>query len=481
MRNGIFALAAIALIACSASTPVSDDDAGADGGPCVPIAEVCNGEDDDCDGDIDEGEDGGPLVRSCPSNPCGGIETCEDGRWGRCSVPPPSEEVCDGADNDCDGAIDEGLPELTHYRDFDGDGFGSPFDEIETCREAPPGYVDNDLDCDDNDPEVHPDAEERLDGIDNNCDGVVDEGPCGCIPGDVQLCGEGGDTGECEWGRQVCEEHPGGGCLTWGPCEGGVRPTDEVCDGLDNDCDGMVDEVCTPDDPVRCWLVAPLDGQLALLEVDMDAGTWLEVGRYGEGFASSFRTAGLAYYRGALVMAGSDGSRSRWLEIDLRTGLARWGRETDLDAAAVYRDQLIAACPEMTDLCFYGSFDELSRSLPSARRIGVTCFTRLGVWGDELYCAWHSTDSVEVYGLTTGDHRTVGLEGYDTWVWGVSLAGGRLHLVDDGRADPEIHDARVVAFDPYTGERLNEVILEGFPGGVRPSGLWCESPGPELP
>jgi uncharacterized protein YkwD len=86
---------------------------------------------------------------------------------------PDAEERLDGIDNDCDGDIDEGS--VTYYRDVDGDGFGSASDPL-VAMEVLPGYVDNADDCDDNNAEVSPAAEERDDSVDNNCNGEVDEG-----------------------------------------------------------------------------------------------------------------------------------------------------------------------------------------------------------------------------------------------------------------------------------------------------------------
>src|SRR6185503_19502142 len=76
---------------------------------------------------------------------------------------------------------------------------------------------------------------EVCDGQDNNCNNVVDEG-CACKNGETKDCGK--DTGECELGVQTCVNGQ------WGSCVGGKGPTAEVCDGLDNNCDGFADPDC---------------------------------------------------------------------------------------------------------------------------------------------------------------------------------------------------------------------------------------------
>ncbi len=133
----------------------------------------------------------------------------------------PQPEICDGVDNDCDGVIDEDL-----NTDADNDGHFSE----ESC-----GFPHDD--CDDSDADVYPGAVELCDQKDNDCDDQTDEN-CACNPGDQEPCST--DEGECTQGIRVCQENG-----TWGQCSG-QEPTEEICDGLDNDCDGETDNPTTP-------------------------------------------------------------------------------------------------------------------------------------------------------------------------------------------------------------------------------------------
>jgi hypothetical protein len=107
------------------------------------------------DGDVDFDSDGFTRVEG----------DCDDNNS---SVNPNAQELCDGVDNNCDGQIDEGL-KTTFYEDADGDGYGNPQVTTKACSQ-PSGYVTNNTDCDDTNAAVNPGATEiKKNGIDDDC------------------------------------------------------------------------------------------------------------------------------------------------------------------------------------------------------------------------------------------------------------------------------------------------------------------------
>jgi hypothetical protein len=203
-------------------------------------AETCNGVDDNCNGSIDEGvkttfyrdADGdgygnAAVTTQACSAPAGYVANSADCNDAAASVHPGAAETCNGVDDNCNGSVDEGV-KTTFYRDADGDGYGSASVTTQACS-APAGYVANAADCNDGNSAIRPGATEVCDGVDNNCNGSVDEGN----PGGGAACSTG-QAGVCAAGTVVCS----GGALT---CARNQAPTAEVCDGLDNNCDGVAD------------------------------------------------------------------------------------------------------------------------------------------------------------------------------------------------------------------------------------------------
>lgn len=159
-----------------------------------PIAsEICNGKDSDCNGLIDDGlsiftyfldadnDNFGDVNFSLDTcltiPPKGYVSNSDDCIDSDILINPNSSEVCDGIDNDCNGEIDEDLPIFSYYWDSDADGFGNVGLKIDTCLVDPPaGYVANALDCNDDADFINPNSAEICDGIDNDCNDLIDDG-----------------------------------------------------------------------------------------------------------------------------------------------------------------------------------------------------------------------------------------------------------------------------------------------------------------
>jgi hypothetical protein len=94
------------------------------------------------------------------------------------AVNPGATEICNEDDDDCDGEVDEGTNPRTFYPDTDGDGFGTPgVDSMIYCGSLE-GYADNSDDCDDDNALIRPGATETCNKLDDNCDGRADEAAC---------------------------------------------------------------------------------------------------------------------------------------------------------------------------------------------------------------------------------------------------------------------------------------------------------------
>ena len=158
------------------------------------------------------------------------------------ALHPAAEEICDGIDNNCDGEIDEGVTD-TFYADTDNDGFGDESSTVEAC-DSPDGYVAVGGDCNDTNADSFPGNVEYCDGVDNDCDGTIDE--------DVQETfwadGDGDGFGDPASFIETCEE-VSGYVANSDDCDDtssiSYPLADEICDELDNDCDGTVDEGVT--------------------------------------------------------------------------------------------------------------------------------------------------------------------------------------------------------------------------------------------
>jgi hypothetical protein len=249
---------------CSAAAGEVDNDDDCDDGlassyPGAP--ELCDSQDNNCDGNADEGTPtdasnwyadldgdgaGGMLVTQLAcSQPSGYValvdaDDCDDLD---ATSFPGGTEVCDGADNNCVGGVDEGVT-LTFFLDSDGDGYGDQGSPQPGCFQ-PLGYSSNDSDCDDGAPSAHPGGVEVCDGIDNNCNGSVDDNALDANTWHPDLDNDGfgtpaGATVACtQPSNTVANGNDCDDSLSTGPAN--FPGNTELCDGQDNDCSGAAD------------------------------------------------------------------------------------------------------------------------------------------------------------------------------------------------------------------------------------------------
>jgi hypothetical protein len=262
-----------------------------DAGQFPGADELCNGEDDDCDGTVDEDDaidaatwyadvdgdgygDVGSTSVACdaPSGYVADDSDCDDGD---AAQHPGADELCNGEDDDCDGSTDEddALDVGTWYADVDGDGYGDPASTTLDC-ELPSGFVADDSDCDDSDASINPSASEACDGVDNDCDGTVDEDDA--TDAATWYADDDNDGyGDPAVSAVACEA-PSGYLADGTDCDDNdddVHPgATELCNGFDDDCDGTVDEDDAAD--VATWY-ADVDGDgygdAATTDIDCDA------------------------------------------------------------------------------------------------------------------------------------------------------------------------------------------------------------------
>ncbi|MEC7984038.1 MAG: putative metal-binding motif-containing protein, partial [Myxococcota bacterium] len=256
--------------------------------------EICNGIDDNCnqqidaddpdainlnEGFIDEDEDGfgvEPHIASC-ANVAPVAGDCDDTNS---SVNPFANEYCNEIDDNCNGAVDEGaLDSAQYFQDQDADGYGSAISSNWNCS-PPEGYAAAGGDCDDANPTIYPNATEICDGLDNDCDGATDLDDDDVDPTQLTLYyvdADGDGYGDDSQTVYLCGPQEGY-ATEGGDCNDETNfiypnKTSDVCNGIDEDCDGQIDENVKDG-----WQLVSIDTNAnQIYDIDPSSGSTTEI------------------------------------------------------------------------------------------------------------------------------------------------------------------------------------------------------------
>jgi len=224
-------------------------------------AEACNNIDDNCNGLTDDGitfityyadSDGDNYGNAsvsqstCNGAPIGYTSDNTDCNDNAVGINPGASEICNGVDDDCNGLTDDGLTFVTYYADSDGDNYGNASVSQSTCSGAPSGYTTDNTDCDDNNSALNPGATELCNGIDDNCNSLVDEGLTFVT---YYADSDGDNYGDASTSQSTCSGAPSGYITDNTDCNdnaAGINPGAlEICNGVDDNCNALTDDGLT--------------------------------------------------------------------------------------------------------------------------------------------------------------------------------------------------------------------------------------------
>ena len=217
--------------------------------------ELCNAIDDNCNSLIDDGltfvnyyidtdSDGfgaGTVINACSIPGLGYVTNNTDCNNTNAAIRPGATEICNAIDDNCNISIDEGLIFVNYYIDTDSDGFGAGT-ATNSCSNPGAGFVTNNTDCNNNNPNIRPNAIEICNSTDDNCNNAIDEGLIFVnyyIDTDADGFGAGTATNTCS--------NPGTGFVTNNTdcidSNTAINPAaSEICNVLDDNCNGLVNE-----------------------------------------------------------------------------------------------------------------------------------------------------------------------------------------------------------------------------------------------
>ena len=401
-----------------------------------------------------------------------GVATVEDCDDYNAAVWPGRAETCDGIDNNCDGQVDEGVMN-TWYPDLDLDGHGDVSNGVEACS-PPEGYLGRDGDCDDTRADVNVVAPELCDGRDNNCDGEIDEGALISWYYD----GDGDGYGNSEVIIEACTP-PEGYVGAGEDCDDGDAKTypgaSEICDHRDQDCDGVADDGVTP----RWYVDADFDGY-------GDPDNWVEACDQVEGTVASrddCDDTNAATYPGAIDRCdGEDNDcdstidedhKSGWALISVRKGAiyeidpttAIYSLMTEMDdevnatTSDVREDGLALALKnsesELFEMDVCGATSSVVGSTDPAS-IGGMAFGPGGI----LYALDSEEDNLVWVDVSDSSVTDIGAIGID-----VDYSGMAYDCADDVLYAIDGNTSSLLALDVTTGAYTTKVTLHTSSGG----------------
>jgi hypothetical protein len=513
MRLYWFMLPALALMGCDGKDTDTGSSGDADGdGFTVDVDcddgdasvnpgadELCDDLDNNCNDEIDEDPADGTLYYSdgdgdgygdadvsaafCTAPASGYVDNSDDCDDGYALSLPGGTELCDGADNDCDGTIDNGTDDIqTFYADSDTDGYGDPDTTIEACA-APSGYVSDWKDCDDTNAALNPTTVWYPDGDGDGygddagtlyvgCEApvryTVDGGDCndadsGAYPGATEVCNGADD--DCDGALPTDEEDVDldGSFTCEGDCDDGDSAiyvgAEEVCDdGIDNNCSGAVDEQCptvlgssTTDVQVTGQSTYDYFAQgLASGDIDGDGDDDLIIGSYGSDLTSGTSYAGQVFiFEGPMSSGTSLSYSDADVTISGTTSSDYFGFrvESDMDLDGDGYDDIIATA--------YGNDDNGSSSGASYVFYGpVTDMTASG--SDAVIYGINSSDYLGYLPFETGDYDGDGDDDVVTtayyWDLGTSYSLGRIGIFSEpeGEYTQSEADVSIIGITSYS-------------------------------